>query len=247
MVRSWRQLGPYAAASTPRLDDSGGSASRHRSALRYRGDSIVAVGADVAPQASDSVIDAGGLVLAPGFIDSHSYHDRFLTRTPDARGAVSQGITTIIAGQDGGHPIPLPRAWDVELLGGARMRCLEALHRAVRQEHPLPVPHEQADARTRARSRKGRSRDLPPSARPAFRTREQPRRATRRSACWPSAPRTDEAPVSSCAASPPSCPRGAAPTVDQPDMDDGGWWLQQDGGDLERQEGEHRRHPSRRS
>ncbi|MCC7134647.1 MAG: hypothetical protein IT352_18455, partial [Gemmatimonadales bacterium] len=81
--------GPAATTIVNAVIIDGTGAPGFRGALRYRGDSIVAVGADVTPQAGDSVIDAGGLVLAPGFIDSHSHHDRFLTRTPDARAAVS--------------------------------------------------------------------------------------------------------------------------------------------------------------
>lgn len=80
-------------------------------AVRIEGDSIAAVG-DLTAGTGDSVIDGGGLVLAPGFIDTHSHHDYGLTRTPDARAAVSQGITTIIAGQDGGHPMPLAAAME---------------------------------------------------------------------------------------------------------------------------------------
>ena len=64
-------------------------------------------------QAGDSVVDARGLVLAPGFIDSHSHHDRgLLTRHRDALGAVSQGITTIVVGQDGGSQFPLRQFFD---------------------------------------------------------------------------------------------------------------------------------------
>src|SRR5690606_29824787 len=72
-------------------------------AVRFVGDSIVAIG-DVRPAAGDSVIDGGGLTLAPGFIDTHSHHGGGLLETPDALGAVSQGITTIVAGADGSHP-----------------------------------------------------------------------------------------------------------------------------------------------
>jgi len=46
-------------------------------------------------------------VLAPGFIDTHSHADRDLAAQPEALGAVSQGITTIIAGNDGRSNYPL--------------------------------------------------------------------------------------------------------------------------------------------
>ncbi len=90
--------------------DGTGAPSRS-GAVRIVGDTIVAVG-DVKPARGDSVVDGGGLTLAPGFIDTHSHHDGGLTRTPEAVAAVSQGITTIIAGQDGGHRIPLTRSID---------------------------------------------------------------------------------------------------------------------------------------
>ncbi len=68
---------------------------------------IAAAGADVAALSGDTVIDAGGLVLAPGFIDTHSHADFDLLERLDATAAVSQGITTVVVGQDGGSPHPL--------------------------------------------------------------------------------------------------------------------------------------------
>ncbi|MGH7467132.1 MAG: amidohydrolase family protein [Longimicrobiales bacterium] len=55
----------------------------------------------------ERVVDGGGLTLAPGFIDTHSHADRALRRGSDASGALSQGITTVVVGQDGGSPFPL--------------------------------------------------------------------------------------------------------------------------------------------
>jgi N-acyl-D-amino-acid deacylase len=69
--------------------------------VRIRGDRIVAVGI-LAPTARDRVIDAHGRTLAPGFIDTHSHHDRGLVNARDALAMVSQGVTTIVVGQDGG-------------------------------------------------------------------------------------------------------------------------------------------------
>ncbi|HXV61230.1 MAG TPA: D-aminoacylase [Vicinamibacteria bacterium] len=51
--------------------------------------------------------DAGGLTLAPGFIDTHSHGDRQIETHRDALAAVSQGVTTLVSGQDGGSMFPL--------------------------------------------------------------------------------------------------------------------------------------------
>ncbi|HEX3782300.1 MAG TPA: D-aminoacylase [Pseudonocardiaceae bacterium] len=47
------------------------------------------------------VIDAEGLVLAPGFIDMHSHSDLRLLAEPDHLAKVSQGVTLEVLGQDG--------------------------------------------------------------------------------------------------------------------------------------------------
>jgi N-acyl-D-amino-acid deacylase len=71
-----------------------------------RGDTIAAVG-DLSKAEASEIMDANNLSLAPGFIDTHSHHDRGLNKNPDALAVVSQGVTTIIVGQDGGSSIPL--------------------------------------------------------------------------------------------------------------------------------------------
>jgi len=70
------------------------------------GDTIYAVG-DLGNLKSDSTIDATGFVLSPGFIDTHSHHDGGLGKDRNALAVVSQGITTIVVGQDGGSNTPL--------------------------------------------------------------------------------------------------------------------------------------------
>lgn len=75
-----------------------------------RGDVRVAAGhitstaaaGTLTPVPGEHIVDAEGLALAPGFIDTHSHHDRGLDAARDALAAVSQGITTIVVGQDGG-------------------------------------------------------------------------------------------------------------------------------------------------
>lgn len=46
-------------------------------------------------------IDAGGLVLAPGFIDMHAHSDLQILADPDHVAKVSQGVTLEVIGQDG--------------------------------------------------------------------------------------------------------------------------------------------------
>ncbi|MEU5694446.1 D-aminoacylase [Actinosynnema sp. NPDC020468] len=46
-------------------------------------------------------VDAGGLVLAPGFVDMHSHSDLQVLANPEHLAKVSQGVTTEVLGQDG--------------------------------------------------------------------------------------------------------------------------------------------------
>jgi len=82
------------------LIDGRGAPAR-RADVRIAGDRIVEVG-QLAPNAGEHVVDANGLTLSPGFIDTHSHHDRGLDDARDAVAMVSQGVTTIVVGQDGG-------------------------------------------------------------------------------------------------------------------------------------------------
>ena len=54
-----------------------------------------------------TVMDATGLVVAPGFIDMHSHADFSLPVCPTAESLVHQGITTAVVGQCGYSPAPL--------------------------------------------------------------------------------------------------------------------------------------------
>jgi N-acyl-D-amino-acid deacylase len=84
----------------------GTGAPPRRASVRIEGDGIAAIG-DLEPEPGDRVVDAGGKVLAPGFVDTHSHGDDEVFDHPEALAAVSQGITTIVGGQDGGAPFPL--------------------------------------------------------------------------------------------------------------------------------------------
>jgi N-acyl-D-amino-acid deacylase len=80
------------------LIDGTGS-PRRRGDLLVEGDRIAEVGeTSLAP---DEVIDASGLVVAPGFIDVHSHGDFSLPGDPHAAAKVRQGVTTEVVGNCG--------------------------------------------------------------------------------------------------------------------------------------------------
>lgn len=76
--------------------------------VSIRGDRILEV-SGAGTLSADSIIDGTGMILAPGFIDAHSHHDDGLEHDPSGLPLVSQGITTIVVGQDGGSQTPLGR------------------------------------------------------------------------------------------------------------------------------------------
>jgi N-acyl-D-amino-acid deacylase len=59
----------------------------------------------------DCAIDVSGLVVAPGFIDSHSHSTLKIFEEPYAEAKTRQGITTEIFGQDGISLAPLPHEY----------------------------------------------------------------------------------------------------------------------------------------
>jgi len=79
---------------------NGSSSEAFHAAVRIDGDRIIEIG-NFAPLEGETTIDAGGLVLAPGFIDTHSHHDEHLDEYRHMPAALSQGITTITRGMDG--------------------------------------------------------------------------------------------------------------------------------------------------
>ncbi|MDP1568758.1 MAG: serine hydrolase [Vicinamibacterales bacterium] len=85
----------------------GTGAPLRRATVRIAGGTIVAVGDAVVPDPADRVIDGTGLVLAPGIIDMHNHSTDGLEREPGAVTQISQGITTMVLGQDGSSPFPV--------------------------------------------------------------------------------------------------------------------------------------------
>jgi N-acyl-D-amino-acid deacylase len=78
------------------LDGTGAPA--RRADLGLRGDTIVEIG-DLSSSFARQVIDATGMVVAPGFIDMHSHSDYPLLVDGRALGKVMQGVTTELLGE----------------------------------------------------------------------------------------------------------------------------------------------------
>ena len=59
----------------------------------------------------DHIVDATGLIVAPGFIDTHSHSDLEVMVNPYVEAKIRQGVTTELLGQDGISMAPLPRRY----------------------------------------------------------------------------------------------------------------------------------------
>ena len=77
----------------------GTGAKGYQGDIAVTGDRIVQVGRFRAE--AKQVIDAEGLVVAPGFINPHSHIDQTIFNDPGAKTSLLQGVTTEITGLDG--------------------------------------------------------------------------------------------------------------------------------------------------
>jgi N-acyl-D-amino-acid deacylase len=87
----------------------GTGAPRFAGDIGIRGERIERIG-DLAALRGEVEIDLAGRIAAPGFIDAHTHDDRLMLSGPDMAPKVSQGITTVIAGNCGISLAPMPRA-----------------------------------------------------------------------------------------------------------------------------------------
>src|ERR1700757_4129000 len=76
------------------------------------------------------VVDAGGMVLAPGFIDVHTHDDTSVIHTPEMPAKLPQGITTVIVGNCGISAAPVHLRGEppdpMNLLGNRNAFCYPA-------------------------------------------------------------------------------------------------------------------------
>ncbi len=88
-----------------RVIDGTGSPAR-RLDVGILEDRIVAVAESLPRSIATRVIEAGGRIVSPGFIDLHAHLDPLLS-LPDMESAMRQGVTFSLGGPDGGSPLPL--------------------------------------------------------------------------------------------------------------------------------------------
>ncbi|UYZ63402.1 N-acyl-D-amino-acid deacylase family protein [Hymenobacter weizhouensis] len=122
-------LAPAALAQTPRADllirngrvydGAGGPAVLADVAVRQG--RIVAVGTLPADYPADTVLDARGLAVAPGFIDVHTHIEDDEVRQPTADNFLLDGVTTVVTGNCGSSRPSLRRYF----------RTLDSLHLSV--------------------------------------------------------------------------------------------------------------------
>jgi len=97
------------------------------SAPRFEGDiaireSVISRVGRIGSVRAQREIDLQGRVAAPGFIDAHTHDDRLMLSDPDMAAKVSQGVTTVVAGNCGISLAPMPGG-----LGGAPTPPLDLL------------------------------------------------------------------------------------------------------------------------
>ncbi len=77
-----------------------------RADVGVRGTRIAALG-DLQGQKAGRILEVDGLVVCPGFIDIHTHCGPDLEDMPGADNYLSQGVTTVIGGNCGDHPLPV--------------------------------------------------------------------------------------------------------------------------------------------
>ena len=113
------------------VDGNGGAP--YRGDLAVAGGTIAAIGADLG--GAREIVDADGLMLAPGIIDGHTHYDAQITWDPYADPSPSLGVTTVVIGNCGFTIAPCkPRDRDLTMrnLTHVEGMSLEALRAGIR-------------------------------------------------------------------------------------------------------------------
>jgi N-acyl-D-amino-acid deacylase len=96
-------------------------------------DGVIVEMGDLRALHAKEIIDATGLVVAPGFIDAHTHADG-IERTPLAENFVRMGVTTVIAGNCGGSTLEVAQEFQKIRAGGISVNFATLVgHNTVRQ------------------------------------------------------------------------------------------------------------------
>ena len=83
------------------LFDGSGAERRERQDVAVAGDRILAVGRDLEAESGAEVVEADGLALMPGIIDSHTHYDAQATWDPSLTPSPTLGVSTAVIGNCG--------------------------------------------------------------------------------------------------------------------------------------------------
>jgi N-acyl-D-amino-acid deacylase len=92
----------------------GTKAPRFDADVGIAGGRIAAIG-QLAGHTADRTLDATGRIVAPGFIDSHTHDDQAVLSQAQMPFKVSQGVTTVVAGNCGISAAPLRPGMDLPM------------------------------------------------------------------------------------------------------------------------------------
>jgi len=91
--------------------------------LGIQGGRITRIQKDMDPRSARRVIDAQGLTVCPGFIDTHSHDDVYLLVNPQCDDKVLQGVTTNVIGNCGISVSPLSEEHGTEMSNLLAVMC----------------------------------------------------------------------------------------------------------------------------
>ena len=101
---------PYDLLVTGAMVIDGTGAPARRADVAIRAGRIAKIGS-IERSAATDVLDASGLMLAPGFIDVHTHADDIWAR-PQAENFVRMGVTSVVAGNCGGSAADVAAAFE---------------------------------------------------------------------------------------------------------------------------------------